>query len=292
MKQVLANLLENAARHSPDGAPVEVRATVAGGAVELAVADHGPACPSAERERVFQMFNRVSGGGRAGLGLAIAKPSWRPTARPSGWRTPRAAGPASSSPCRRPSSRPTPARRRVTRLARILLIDDDPSLLRALRDRAQRPGLRRGRGPHRRGGGDPGLLDRRPTWSCSTSGCPTSTGWRCAGGSASGAQVPIIVLSAAGDRGPQGRRPRRRGRRLRDQAVRHGRARGPAAGGPAPTPGPPPDEPTELTVGPHRGRPGPPHGPARRRSRSTSPAGSSTCWPFWPATPARSAPTR
>ena len=35
--------------------------------------DRGPGVPVAERELVFQMFNRASAGGRAGLGLAIAK---------------------------------------------------------------------------------------------------------------------------------------------------------------------------------------------------------------------------
>jgi two-component system, OmpR family, sensor histidine kinase KdpD len=72
-ERVLANLLENAVRHSPEDRAVEVLATASGGTVELAVVDHGPGVPVAERERVFQMFNRVSGGGRAGLGLAIAK---------------------------------------------------------------------------------------------------------------------------------------------------------------------------------------------------------------------------
>ncbi len=73
MEQVLANLVDNAIRHSPGAGPVEVSATTAGGLVDLAVRDHGPGVPGPERERVFQMFNRVSGGGRAGLGLAIAK---------------------------------------------------------------------------------------------------------------------------------------------------------------------------------------------------------------------------
>jgi two-component system sensor histidine kinase KdpD len=52
---------------------VEVSATADGQVVELAVRDHGPGVPAPERERVFEMFNQVSGGGRAGLGLAIAK---------------------------------------------------------------------------------------------------------------------------------------------------------------------------------------------------------------------------
>ena len=73
VERVVANLLENAARHAPDGSPIEVAAIAKDGVVELAVLDHGPGVPAAERERVFQMFNRISGGGRAGLGLAIAK---------------------------------------------------------------------------------------------------------------------------------------------------------------------------------------------------------------------------
>jgi two-component system sensor histidine kinase KdpD len=101
IEQVLANLIENAVRHSPEDQPVEVTARrvapaapaapvapvapaapagVAPGPagdgrclVEVGVRDHGPGVPAGERDRVFQMFNRVSGGGRAGLGLAIAK---------------------------------------------------------------------------------------------------------------------------------------------------------------------------------------------------------------------------
>nr|MDA8291021.1 ATP-binding protein [Actinomycetota bacterium] len=71
--QVLANLLENAMRHAPAGSPIVVRARPAGELVEVAVDDRGPGVPAGERERIFAMFNRVSGGGRAGLGLAIAR---------------------------------------------------------------------------------------------------------------------------------------------------------------------------------------------------------------------------
>ncbi|HVX20503.1 MAG TPA: ATP-binding protein [Acidimicrobiales bacterium] len=73
MERVLANLLENAARHNPEGRAVEITATAGEDRVAVAVVDHGPGVPAAERDRVFRMFNRVSGGGRAGLGLAIAK---------------------------------------------------------------------------------------------------------------------------------------------------------------------------------------------------------------------------
>ena len=47
--------------------------------------------------------------------------------------------------------------------------------------------------------------------------------------------VPIIVLVGRRDRGPQDRRPRRGGRRLHDQTLRHGRARSRACGWPCAT---------------------------------------------------------
>ena len=73
MAQVLANLLENAARHTPPGRPIEVTGTVEDGRVELAVRDHGAGVAPAERERIFEMWTTNDGGGRAGLGLGIAK---------------------------------------------------------------------------------------------------------------------------------------------------------------------------------------------------------------------------
>ncbi len=74
--QALANLLENAARHSPSDAEVVVEARRSRGlvdAIELAVSDAGPGVPPDQRELVFDLFHRGAGGGRAGLGLAIAK---------------------------------------------------------------------------------------------------------------------------------------------------------------------------------------------------------------------------
>ncbi len=75
--QVLANLLENAERLSPRGSRITVAARVAPGSAstmaELSVADQGPGIAREDRERVFEMFSQNGGGGRAGLGLAIAK---------------------------------------------------------------------------------------------------------------------------------------------------------------------------------------------------------------------------
>jgi len=78
VKRALANLLDNAFRYSPPGAPVHVVAARENGWAVLAVADRGPGLTEEERERVFERFwrsdsarSRESGG--AGLGLAIVR---------------------------------------------------------------------------------------------------------------------------------------------------------------------------------------------------------------------------
>jgi two-component system sensor histidine kinase KdpD len=76
MSQVLANVLENAERLSPADSVIHVSARRAPGnaaRVEIAVADEGPGIAGEDRESVFEMFSQNGGGGRAGLGLAIAK---------------------------------------------------------------------------------------------------------------------------------------------------------------------------------------------------------------------------
>jgi K+-sensing histidine kinase KdpD len=79
VEQVLSNLLENAARYTPPGTAVTVRAAaVPGGAeVEVAVVDHGPGVAEEERERIFDQFYRLRAEGRGplgtGMGLAIVK---------------------------------------------------------------------------------------------------------------------------------------------------------------------------------------------------------------------------
>ncbi|MBB2944698.1 signal transduction histidine kinase [Actinoplanes lutulentus] len=75
LHQVLANLLDNAARHSPAGGTVTVRAERRDEHLLLAVVDQGMGIPAGERERVFERFTRgerATGGG-TGLGLAIAR---------------------------------------------------------------------------------------------------------------------------------------------------------------------------------------------------------------------------
>ncbi len=71
--QVLANLLDNASRHAPPASPITVGAEVCGERLALSVTDRGPGVPPEEHEAVFDRFVRFDTGGRAGLGLTIAK---------------------------------------------------------------------------------------------------------------------------------------------------------------------------------------------------------------------------
>jgi two-component system sensor histidine kinase KdpD len=76
IEQVLVNLLENAAKHTPPGTAVTVAARAEGDAVLLAVADRGPGVPEGEEERIFDKFHRLpaaSAAGGVGLGLAICR---------------------------------------------------------------------------------------------------------------------------------------------------------------------------------------------------------------------------
>jgi two-component system sensor histidine kinase BaeS len=76
LRQLVANLLDNAARHGPPGGTVTVRASVHADRWVLEVADEGPGLAPADRDRAFERFGTLSdidGGGGTGLGLAIAR---------------------------------------------------------------------------------------------------------------------------------------------------------------------------------------------------------------------------
>ena len=67
--RAVGNLLDNAAKYSPDGTVVEVG--LHGG--ELSVRDHGPGIPAADRPHVFDRFYRgATARGRPGSGLGLA----------------------------------------------------------------------------------------------------------------------------------------------------------------------------------------------------------------------------
>jgi signal transduction histidine kinase len=75
--QVVDNLLTNAARYSPAGAEIGLRARAVDGHVEVAVLDQGPGVPGDKRDQVFDKFVRLEGAGAqpggTGLGLAICR---------------------------------------------------------------------------------------------------------------------------------------------------------------------------------------------------------------------------
>jgi signal transduction histidine kinase len=74
LSQALANLLDNAVKHTPAGGRISVRVAAAGAEVVLTVADTGPGIPRPDRARVLERFVRLeecrhSPG--AGLGLSL-----------------------------------------------------------------------------------------------------------------------------------------------------------------------------------------------------------------------------
>jgi two-component system sensor histidine kinase KdpD len=73
--RVLVNLLDNAVKYSPPGSPIDLRAHLASGHLEIAVADRGEGIPPEDLARVFDKFYRVQrrGASGTGLGLSICK---------------------------------------------------------------------------------------------------------------------------------------------------------------------------------------------------------------------------
>lgn len=74
LRQVLTNLLSNAAKFTPRGGRVTVTLGARDGDVELAVADTGVGIPAGEQPRVFDRFFSGAGSraGGSGIGLAVA----------------------------------------------------------------------------------------------------------------------------------------------------------------------------------------------------------------------------
>jgi len=78
VRQILANLLDNAVKYSPDGGRVQVRVQPDTTHVRFSIADEGLGIPSNEQPRIFEKFHRLDpnqtrGVGGTGLGLYIAR---------------------------------------------------------------------------------------------------------------------------------------------------------------------------------------------------------------------------
>ena len=150
--QVLNNLFSNAARHAPESSPIHVAAVRDGVHVAVSVADEGPGVAADRWPRLFQKHADILAGGResgaagAGLGLAICKGLveahggriW--AERGDHGRGTRltftlpvadeTAGGAAAGPVAGPSDSPSRERKQK----RILVVDDDPQMLRYVRD--------------------------------------------------------------------------------------------------------------------------------------------------------------
>ncbi|HEX6230160.1 MAG TPA: ATP-binding protein [Actinomycetota bacterium] len=69
--RVLTNLLDNARKHSPEGALIMASVSQRDGFVRFAIRDAGPGIPPGDREAVFERFRRGGNGSIPGSGLGL-----------------------------------------------------------------------------------------------------------------------------------------------------------------------------------------------------------------------------
>ena len=145
--QVLNNLLSNAARHAPESSPIRVEAAHDGMHVAISVTDEGRGIPPGEFGRLFRRPGGLKGG--TGLGLAICKGlveahGGRIRAESGGlglgarftFTLPVAGGAGPGSPGSAEPVRAAPVGR-----ARVLVVDDDPMMLRFVREALGKEGF-------------------------------------------------------------------------------------------------------------------------------------------------------
>jgi two-component system sensor histidine kinase KdpD len=76
LERTVANIVENAVKHSLTGVPVLVSASALAHRVELRVVDRGPGIPDSAKDHIFEPFQRYGdapSGAGVGLGLAVAR---------------------------------------------------------------------------------------------------------------------------------------------------------------------------------------------------------------------------
>lgn len=76
LQHVLANLISNASKYSPDGTRISIDVRRRGAAVRVSIHNEGAGIPSAQHARIFEPFYRLPGDRRGtgtGIGLALAR---------------------------------------------------------------------------------------------------------------------------------------------------------------------------------------------------------------------------
>lgn len=76
IRQVVVNLLMNAAHYSPAGTPIDIAVTPRSSSAQVEIRDQGPGIPASERRKLFQKFTRLTtadGTRGSGLGLYICR---------------------------------------------------------------------------------------------------------------------------------------------------------------------------------------------------------------------------
>jgi two-component system sensor histidine kinase KdpD len=71
-EQVLINVLENAAKHTPRGTPIAIAARSDPEQVTIEISDRGPGISATPIERIFDKFQRGPGASAGGVGLGLA----------------------------------------------------------------------------------------------------------------------------------------------------------------------------------------------------------------------------
>ena len=248
-EQVLFNLLDNAAKYAPADSTVRIRGWRDAGSVCLQVLDEGSGIPAGDLERIFDKFYRVQKGDQVragtGLGLAISRgfiEAMHGTVQAENRRDRRGAVFTITLPVPQ-GGRTRGSHRMSAAPLKILVVDDEPPIRKLLRMGLASQGYEVLEASNGKTALEQLAHDARPG-----DPRPRAAGHRRAGAAA---PDPPAARGAAHRRaveprrrGGQGGGARSRRRRLRDQAVRHGRAarahaRGlapPAAGGRASAP--------------------------------------------------------
>ena len=74
IEQVLVNLLENAAKYTPEGSAIFISAHKQGDTIRMEISDQGQGIPPGEEQQIFDKFHRGARSGQgSGLGLAICR---------------------------------------------------------------------------------------------------------------------------------------------------------------------------------------------------------------------------